>query len=126
MIFKIGLLFHIIGIILIAGGAIGNLVVEKLFWKSLNQPALKFQTLAVVLARFPKIILTGSMLMLASGVLMLYGINWEFIGQNMVNCKIWDICNTAFKWFAYSKTNCGKNCCRSTIAATTNACSVNA
>ena len=88
MIFHIGLLFHIIGIFLLAGGSIGNLVVEKLFWHYLNKFSEKSKTLSVLLSRFPKIILTGSMLMLASGLLMLYSVNWAFWGQTWLTIKL--------------------------------------
>src|SRR6476620_1196887 len=88
MIFHIGLLFHIIGIFLLAGGSIGNLVVEKLFWHYLNKFSEKSKTLSVLLSRFPPIILTGSMLMLASGLLMLYGVNWTFWGQTWLTIKL--------------------------------------
>jgi len=88
MIFHIGLLFHIIGIFLIAGGSIGNLVVEKLFWHYIGQVSEKSKTLSVLLSRFPKIILTGSMLMLASGLLMLYSVNWTFWGQTWLTIKL--------------------------------------
>jgi len=88
MIFHIGLLFHIIGIFLIAGGSIGNLVVEKLFWHYIGQVSEKSKTLSVLLSRFPKIILAGSMLMLASGLLMLYSVNWTFWGQTWLTIKL--------------------------------------
>ena len=88
MIFQIGLLFHIIGIFLIAGGTVGNLVVEKLFWNYISQTSDKSKTLAVLLSRFPSIILTGSMLMLASGLLMLYSVNWTFWGQTWLTIKL--------------------------------------
>ena len=88
MIFHIGLLFHIIGIFLIAGGSIGNLVVEKLFWHYIGQFSEKSKTLSVLLSRFPKIILAGSMLMLASGLLMLYSVNWTFWGQTWLTIKL--------------------------------------
>jgi len=88
MIFQTGLLFHIIGIFLIAGGSIGNLVVEKLFWHYLAQFSEKSKTLAILLSRFPKVILTGSMLMLASGILMLYSVQWSFWGQTWLTIKL--------------------------------------
>ena len=98
MIFQIGLLFHIIGIFLIAGGSIGNLVVEKLFWNYLANFSEKSRTLAILLGRFPAIILTGSMLMLASGILMLYGVELDFLGANMVNNKIKFIHSAFVQW----------------------------
>jgi uncharacterized membrane protein len=88
MIFQIGLLFHIIGIFLIAGGAVGNILTESLFWKYVQQSPDKSQTLALLLKRFPSIILTGSMLMIVSGVLMLFGVNWIFVGQPWFTIKI--------------------------------------
>jgi len=42
----------------------------------------------VLLNRFPKIILTGSMLMLASGLLILYSVNWTFWGQTWLTIKL--------------------------------------
>lgn len=88
MIFKVGLLLHIIGIFLIAGGAIGNLVVEKLFWSHVSHSPGKSQMLTILLSRFPAIILPGSMLMLASGLLMLYGVHWTFWGQRWLTIKL--------------------------------------
>src|SRR6476620_1168101 len=88
MIFHIGLLFHIIGIFLIAGGSIGHLVVEKLFWHYIGQFSEQLTTLSVLLSRVPKIILAGSMLMLASGLLMLYRVNWTFWGQTWLTIQL--------------------------------------
>lgn len=88
MIFQIGLLFHIIGIFLIAGGSVGTVITESLFWKNIKQGSDKSKGLAPLLLRFPPILIAGAMLLLVSGLLMLYGLNWAYLGQTWLTIKL--------------------------------------
>jgi hypothetical protein len=88
MIFKTGLFIHMIGIFLIAGGSIGTIITESLFWKNIKQNSEKSRALVPLLLRFPPILVTGAMLLLVSGLLMLYGLNWIYWGQTWLTIKL--------------------------------------
>ncbi|MDP4262834.1 MAG: DUF2269 family protein [Bacteroidota bacterium] len=88
MIFQTGLFLHMTGIILIAGGSIGSIITESLFWKNVQQDLQKAKGIAPLLLKFPLVIVRGALLMLISGILMLYSVNRAFWGQTWFTIKI--------------------------------------
>ena len=88
MIFKTGLFLHMIGIFLIAGGSLGSVITESLFWKNIRLGSDKAKGIAPLLIKFPPIIVKGAMLMIISGILMLYSVNWVFWGQTWFTIKL--------------------------------------
>lgn len=79
--FSIGLFLHIIGITLIAGGAIGGLVLETHIWKVIHQSPEKVVVLGPLMPKFPVVIQIGTLLMLISGLMMLDAVGWVMAGQ---------------------------------------------
>jgi hypothetical protein len=77
-----------IGIFFIAGGSIGSIITESLFWKSIRVDLRKAKGIAPLLVKFPPVIIIGALLMLVSGLLMLYSINWAFWGQTWFTIKL--------------------------------------
>ena len=88
MIFKTGLFFHIIGIFLIAGGLVGAVLTESIFWNYIRQGSEKAKAMVPLLLLFPRVIISGAMLMLITGLLMLYGVHWVFWGQTWLSLKL--------------------------------------
>jgi len=88
MIFRTGLFFHIIGIFLIAGGLVGTILTESVFWKYVGQGSEKAKAMVPLLLLFPRVIISGAILMLITGLLMLYGVHWVFLGQTWLTLKL--------------------------------------
>jgi hypothetical protein len=88
MIFKTGLFFHIAGIFLIAGGLVGGALTERLFWKYVQQASEKAKPIVPLLLLFPRVIISGAVIMLISGLLMLYSVHWIFWGQSWLTLKL--------------------------------------
>lgn len=87
--YTLGLLLHIIGITLIAGGFIGSAVAERLLWQQLNQSQVATSAMLLpLLKNYPSVIRIGSLLMLVSGLLMLWGVNWLYWGQLWLTLKL--------------------------------------
>ncbi|GHN02146.1 hypothetical protein WSM22_36350 [Cytophagales bacterium WSM2-2] len=87
MIHQIGLFIHILGIFLIAGGNVGSFVAERQLWKNMAEPEGAKRILPMLLI-FPPIIIVGALLMLLSGLIMLYSVDWGFAGQSWFAVKI--------------------------------------
>lgn len=80
--FPLGLFIHIIGITCIAGGSVGGLLLERLLWKHLKEAAPeKIPALTPLMSHYPIIIQTGTLLMLLSGLMMLWALGWVVAGQ---------------------------------------------
>ncbi|MGN6600797.1 MAG: DUF2269 family protein [Ginsengibacter sp.] len=79
--FPFALFFHIIGITLIAGGSIGGLVLERQVYRYFNQTPSKAVVLAPLMSRYPIIIQSGALLMLLSGLTMLYTLHWAVASE---------------------------------------------
>jgi hypothetical protein len=88
MIFKTGLFLHIVGIFLIAGGSLGSVITESVFWKNIRAGSVKAKGIAPLLVKFPPVIIKGAMLMIISGMLMLYSVDWIFWGQAWFTIKL--------------------------------------
>jgi hypothetical protein len=88
MFYHTGILLHIIGIMLIGGGSIGSLFVENAFWKKAKQSPNEALLLAPLMQQLPIVIIVGSVLMLASGLLLLYVANWAYIYQPWLLIKL--------------------------------------
>src|SRR5690242_12130528 len=79
--FPFALFFHIIGITLIAGDSIGGLVLERQVYRYFNQTPSKAVVLAPLMSRYPIIIQSGALLMLLSGLTMLYTLHWAVASE---------------------------------------------
>lgn len=79
--FSIGLFIHIIGITCIAGGSIGGLVLENQIWKHVRESPDKIHVLGPLMSKYPVIIQAGTLLMLASGLMMLGALGWHIAEQ---------------------------------------------
>jgi hypothetical protein len=88
MIFKTGLFLHMLGLFLLAGGSIGSVITESVFWKNVRTAPGKAKGMAALLLKFPPIQVRGAMLMLVSGLIMLYAVNWVFWGQTWFTIKL--------------------------------------
>jgi hypothetical protein len=83
-----GFLFHIFGILLLAGGSIGGIIVERFFWQQAHKAPEKCEVLLPLLKRLPVLTLAGSLVILLSGLLMLKSLDWMIWGQLWFYTKI--------------------------------------
>lgn len=81
VIHQIGIFVHVIGILLIGGGVVGTFFVQRLFWGSVNTAPDAAKRFLQLLLTFSVIFPIGALLLLLSGVLMLYSVDWGFVGQ---------------------------------------------
>jgi hypothetical protein len=86
--FSLGLLIHIIGITCIAGGSVGGLVLETQIWKHMKNAPEKVRVLGPLMSKYPVIIQTGTLLMLASGLVMLGALGWNVAEQGWFIVKM--------------------------------------
>jgi len=82
------LFLHMIGIIMIAGGFLGAIVVERQFWKLVDADITKSGALLPMMKTFPIIIQMGVLVQIISGIGMLHSRAWCFWGQNWLYIKI--------------------------------------
>lgn len=73
---------------MLAGGSIGGIAVEGVFWKHVRVNNEKALALLPVLKRMPLLVQTGSLLILLSGLLMLKSLDWMIWGQTWFYIKI--------------------------------------
>ena len=88
MLFQLGLFFHIIGVISLSGGTVGNMIVQSIFWKNINESAETRRKLIPFMIALPLVIIFSMIFQLASGLLMLSAVEWAFIGQRWFTIKI--------------------------------------
>jgi len=88
MLHQLGLFIHVIGIFMIAGGNVGNFIVERQFWNNVVKTPETAKKIAPLLLLFPPVIILGALLMLLSGLVMLYSVNWGFVGQTWFTIKM--------------------------------------
>jgi len=86
--FSFGLLVHIIGITCIAGGSVGGLVLETQIWKHMQNAPEKVRVLGPLMSKYPVIIQAGTLLMLASGLVMLGALGWNVAEQDWFIVKM--------------------------------------
>ncbi len=83
------LFLHIIGITLIAGGFVGSIIAERLLWDYLkHEQSGLAAVIAPLLRRFPPVIQVGTVLMLISGLLLLWSNQWAYWGQLWFTAKL--------------------------------------
>jgi hypothetical protein len=88
MLFQLGLFFHIIGVIALSGGSVGNMVVQSIFWRNINEsPEIRRKLIPFMIA-LPMVIIFSMILQLTSGLLMLSAVKWAFVGQRWFTIKI--------------------------------------
>jgi hypothetical protein len=87
--YSLGLLLHIVGLFLIAGGSVGSLVVERLLWQHVGQGKIGLASgLLPLLRQLPVVIQIGSFSMPLSGLLMLQQVQWSYWGQLWLTGKL--------------------------------------
>ena len=86
--FSFALFFHIIGITLIAGGAVGGFILERQLYRYLLATPEKAIVLAPLMGRYPVIIQVGAVLMLLSGLTMLNALHWAVVSQSWFIIKM--------------------------------------
>jgi len=81
MLHQIGLFFHMAAIIVVAGASIGSMLVENRLFSVINVNLDNARSLLPILQFTPKMIVTGILLFLASGIILLYSVNWVYLTQ---------------------------------------------
>ena len=81
MLHQIGLFFHIVAIMIVAGGTIGGMAAETQLWRRIQTPGSDLSILAPILKNVEKFVKAGVIIFLLSGILMLYSVNWYFISR---------------------------------------------
>jgi hypothetical protein len=81
MLHQIGLYVHIVAILLAGAGGIGGAIVEHSFWQKIPSNIDAAKTIFPILKTTGKFIITGILLFLLSGLLMLQSVHWVFLSQ---------------------------------------------
>jgi hypothetical protein len=86
--YKIGLLFHMFGLSMIAGGFLGGYLVEKRFWKLVEIDISHAGSVLPIMKTLPVIIQVGVLIQVISGTLLLQSASWAFWGQAWLSIKL--------------------------------------
>ena len=86
--YKIGLLLHMFGLSLIAGGFLGGYIVEKRFWKLVEINISHAGSVLPIMKTLPVIIQLGVLIQVISGTLLLQSPSWAFWGQAWLSVKL--------------------------------------
>jgi hypothetical protein len=81
MLHQIGLFFHMVAIMLAAGGSVGAMLVEKQLWSRINERPDDARAMMPILKSAPRLIMVGLAFFLVSGVIMLFSVNWIYLTQ---------------------------------------------
>jgi uncharacterized membrane protein SirB2 len=84
----IALLLHMLGIIVLSGGAVGGLILDRVVWRNLATAPQQAAAAGRVSRYFPIVAQLGAAVMLLSGVLLLAARNWAFVGQPWLTLKL--------------------------------------
>ncbi|HXS54842.1 MAG TPA: DUF2269 family protein [Hanamia sp.] len=86
--FSFALFFHIVGITLLAGGAVGGLILERQLYRYVLATPDKAIALAPLMSRYPVVIQIGAVVMLLSGLTMLAALHWIVVSQDWFIIKM--------------------------------------
>lgn len=81
MLHQIGLFFHMVAIMLAAGGSVGAMLVEKQLWSRINERPDDARAMMPILKSAPRLIMVGLAFFLVSGLIMLSSVNWIYLTQ---------------------------------------------
>jgi hypothetical protein len=81
MFFQIALFFHLTAFFLTAGGALCSLIVEQQLWKKLETAPAEAKSLLSLFDAAEKFIMTGVILFLISGIVMLWLFNFIYLHE---------------------------------------------
>jgi hypothetical protein len=81
MLHQVGLYFHILAVLLVGAGGIGGAIVEHQLWKYIKTNSPNAKALMPILKITVKFIMTGIVIFLISGLIMLYSVQWVFLSQ---------------------------------------------
>jgi hypothetical protein len=81
MLHQAGLYIHMIAIILVGGGSVGGVLVEKQLWKKIKDRSADARALLPLLKSTAGMIMVGFVIFLASGLIMLYSVRWAYLSQ---------------------------------------------
>jgi|GEM_PF-3542921 len=81
MLHQLGLFVHMVAIIVVAGASIGTMLVENRLLSVATVNPDNAKAMLPILEFTPKMIMIGIMLFLASGVVLLYSVNWVYLTQ---------------------------------------------
>jgi hypothetical protein len=81
MLHQIGLFGHMVAILLVGGGSIGAIMAETQLWKRVQAHSPEARLFIPIVKGAPVFIFAGIILFLASGIVMLWSVNWFFISQ---------------------------------------------
>ena len=84
---QIGLYIHMIALIIVGGGSIGGTIVEKQLWKKIEAGSGDAKTILPILKSTAQFIQIGLILLVVSGLLMLFSVNWVFLSQTWFMVK---------------------------------------
>ena len=86
--YKVALLLHMFGLVMIAGGFLGSYIVEQSFWKQVDADISHTGTLLPIMKTLPLIIQVGVLIQVVSGTLLLQSRSWAFWGQAWLSIKL--------------------------------------
>lgn len=81
MLHQVGLYIHMVALIVVGGGSVGGVLVEKQLWKKISVHSQEAKALLPVLISTELFILIGIVAFLLSGLIMLYSVNWVYLSQ---------------------------------------------
>ncbi len=82
------LLLHIISVIVLAGGAIGGIILELTLWDTALNKTKVAGILGKAYSNFPKFATLGALLLLLTGINLLASTSWVFWGQSWLTVKL--------------------------------------
>ena len=88
MIYHLGLYLHMAALILVGGGSIGAVLVERQLWKKIEAHSYEAKVLLPVLKSAALFIFVGLVFFLASGLTMLYSVKWAYLSQPWFMIKV--------------------------------------
>jgi hypothetical protein len=88
MLHQIGLYIHMVALLIVGGGTFGSVIIEKQMWIRAEKGSSDARVLLPALAAAKNFIMSGVVLFLVSGVLMLGAVHWIFFTQYWFIAKI--------------------------------------
>jgi len=85
---ELGLVFHFIGLGMVAVGILSGPILSRILWKKLEGSAAEAKTAGEILGRLGMIPTYGGLVLLASGLLMLQVEQWARFGQIWLTAKL--------------------------------------
>jgi hypothetical protein len=81
MLHQAGLFIHMVAIILVGGGSVGGVMVEKQLWKKIKDRSSEAKALLPLVKSTAGLIMAGIVVFLVSGLIMLYSVHWAYLSQ---------------------------------------------